>query len=211
MLQSAFFHRHYYYHRRPRAHSGRHSFSAKQSPPTTSITRRATSRIPLSQLIYCTLLLQRLAPPSIFLSRYRSSASGASPVNLIPTAQNMSMDQPPTSPNRARSRGLSFHSDRSGGSKPKVDTHESPAEKARRDRIWQNQSNPNSALSEETPGGTSLHPSLPFDRLFIVCRGCYQPPLQRYTVPWTPPQPLGTRKPRNLKHQLTKVVIKYVT
>ncbi|RMY74379.1 hypothetical protein D0863_03253 [Hortaea werneckii] len=64
----------------------------------------------------------------------------------------MSMDQPPTSPNRARSRGLSFHSDRSGGSKPKVDTHESPAEKARRDRIWQNQSNPNSALSEETPG-----------------------------------------------------------
>ncbi|RMY20606.1 hypothetical protein D0867_03895 [Hortaea werneckii] len=64
----------------------------------------------------------------------------------------MSMDQPSTSPNRARSRGLSFHSDRSGGSKPKVDTHESPAEKARRDSIWKNKSNPNSALSEETPG-----------------------------------------------------------
>ncbi|KAI7365787.1 hypothetical protein KC328_g18583, partial [Hortaea werneckii] len=64
----------------------------------------------------------------------------------------MSMDQPPTSPNRARSRGLSFHSDRSGGSKPKVDTHESPAEKARRDSIWKNKANPNSALSEETPG-----------------------------------------------------------
>ncbi|KAI7562979.1 hypothetical protein KC343_g21831, partial [Hortaea werneckii] len=69
----------------------------------------------------------------------------------------MSMDQPPTSPNRARSRGLSFHSDRSGGSKPKVDTHESPAEKARRDSIWKAKSNPNSALSEETPGVRNLN------------------------------------------------------
>jgi len=69
----------------------------------------------------------------------------------------MSMDQPPTSPNRARSRGLSFHSDRSGGSKPKVDTHESPAEKARRDSIWKNKANPNSALSEETPGVRNLN------------------------------------------------------
>ncbi|KAI7047285.1 hypothetical protein KC352_g46075, partial [Hortaea werneckii] len=37
------------------------------------------------------------------------------------------------------------------------DTHESPAEKARRDSIWKAKSNPNSALSEETPGVRNLN------------------------------------------------------
>ncbi|KAF2764769.1 hypothetical protein EJ03DRAFT_15582 [Teratosphaeria nubilosa] len=59
----------------------------------------------------------------------------------------------------ARSRGLSFRSDKSGGSKGKLDLTESPQEKARRDSIWKNTSkaNPNAALNEAQPGGKSAH------------------------------------------------------
>ncbi|TKA40121.1 hypothetical protein B0A54_08909 [Friedmanniomyces endolithicus] len=66
------------------------------------------------------------------------------------------MDQAALS--RTRSRGISFRSDKSGGSKGKVDLTESPEEKSRRDSIWKNSSkaNPNAALNELTPGVLNL-------------------------------------------------------
>ena len=82
------------------------------------------------------------------------------------------MDQAALS--RTRSRGISFRSDKSGGSKGKVDLTESPEEKSRRDSIWKNSSkaNPNAALNELTPGGKLhhriIHPS---------CRFTYSPHL----------------------------------
>ncbi|KAK0321412.1 hypothetical protein LTR82_007380 [Friedmanniomyces endolithicus] len=65
------------------------------------------------------------------------------------------MDQAALS--RTRSRGISFRSDKSGGSKGKVDLTESPEEKSRRDSIWKNSSkaNPNAALNELTPGAVA--------------------------------------------------------
>ncbi|TKA83869.1 hypothetical protein B0A55_00140 [Friedmanniomyces simplex] len=58
---------------------------------------------------------------------------------------------------RTRSRGISFRSDKSAGSKGKVDHTESPEDKSRRDSIWKNSSkaNPNAALNELTPGALS--------------------------------------------------------
>ncbi|TKA33511.1 hypothetical protein B0A54_14688 [Friedmanniomyces endolithicus] len=66
------------------------------------------------------------------------------------------MDQAALS--RTRSRGISFRSDKSSGSKGKVDFTESPEEKSRRDSIWKNSSkaNPNAALNELTPGVLNL-------------------------------------------------------
>ncbi|KAK1807362.1 hypothetical protein LTR12_018290 [Friedmanniomyces endolithicus] len=66
------------------------------------------------------------------------------------------MDQAALS--RTRSRGISFRSDKSAGSKGKVDLTESPGEKSRRDSIWKNSSkaNPNAALNELTPGVLNL-------------------------------------------------------
>ncbi|KAK5135366.1 hypothetical protein LTR08_005308 [Meristemomyces frigidus] len=64
------------------------------------------------------------------------------------------MDQP-TSPGR-RSRGFSMRSDRSAGSKGRVDhLTESPEEKARRDSIYKpnSKANPNAAMNEAQPGG----------------------------------------------------------
>ncbi|KAK0269408.1 hypothetical protein LTR91_000530 [Friedmanniomyces endolithicus] len=65
------------------------------------------------------------------------------------------MDQAALS--RTRSRGISFRSDKSSGSKGKVDLTESPEEKSRRDSIWKNSSkaNPNAALNELTPGAVA--------------------------------------------------------
>ncbi|KAK5698267.1 hypothetical protein LTR97_007228 [Elasticomyces elasticus] len=56
---------------------------------------------------------------------------------------------------RTRSRGISFRSDKSVGSKGKADHNaESPEEKGRRDSIFKNsnKANPNAALNELTPG-----------------------------------------------------------
>ncbi|KAK5677686.1 hypothetical protein LTS10_009569 [Elasticomyces elasticus] len=56
---------------------------------------------------------------------------------------------------RTRSRGISFRSDKSAGSKGKADHNaESPEEKGRRDSIFKNsnKANPNAALNELTPG-----------------------------------------------------------
>ena len=59
---------------------------------------------------------------------------------------------------RPRSRGFSFNSNKSGGSRPKSE-FETPEEKQRRDSIWKNQSksNPNAAMTEAQPGGAYLH------------------------------------------------------
>ncbi|KAK5112525.1 hypothetical protein LTR62_004282 [Meristemomyces frigidus] len=67
------------------------------------------------------------------------------------------MDHPSTSP-RARSRGFSFRSDKSAGSKGKVDLTETPEDKARRDSIYKSNSkaNPNAALNEAQPGVLNL-------------------------------------------------------
>ncbi|KAF2164520.1 hypothetical protein M409DRAFT_25397 [Zasmidium cellare ATCC 36951] len=70
------------------------------------------------------------------------------------------MDQGPQSPG-ARSHGsrtFSFRSDKSGGSKPKEDLHDSPREKQRRDSIWKatSKANPNAALSEAQPGVNAI-------------------------------------------------------
>lgn len=71
------------------------------------------------------------------------------------------MDQGATSPNaraQQRSRGFSFRSDHSNGSKGKADRiTESPEEKRRRDSIWKadskSKANPNAAITEAQPGG----------------------------------------------------------
>ncbi|KAJ9624961.1 hypothetical protein H2203_004912 [Taxawa tesnikishii (nom. ined.)] len=66
----------------------------------------------------------------------------------------MDQSQSPGERPRARSRGISFRSDKSSGSKPKVDISETAAEKARRDSIWKggSKANPNAAMSEAQPG-----------------------------------------------------------
>lgn len=58
---------------------------------------------------------------------------------------------------RPRSRGFSFNSNKSGGSRPKSE-FETPEEKQRRDSIWKNQSksNPNAAMTEAQPGDAYL-------------------------------------------------------
>lgn len=65
-----------------------------------------------------------------------------------------------TSPRaRPRSRGFSFKSDRSNGSRSKAEhLTESPDEKQRRDSIWKNSSkaNPNAAITEAQPGDAQL-------------------------------------------------------
>nr|POF25993.1 uncharacterized protein c19c7.04c [Quercus suber] len=68
-----------------------------------------------------------------------------------------SMDQP-TSPRPHRPRAFSHRSDKSNGSKGKADLVESPAEKAKRDGIWQNTSkaNPNAAINEAQPGAAAF-------------------------------------------------------
>ncbi|KAK5172109.1 uncharacterized protein LTR77_003747 [Saxophila tyrrhenica] len=81
----------------------------------------------------------------------------------------MSMDQtqhPPPQANspgsrpRAQSRGLSFASNRSGGSDGnKLKPVESPKDKARRDSFWKGEgskSNPNAAINEVQPGEANL-------------------------------------------------------
>lgn len=66
------------------------------------------------------------------------------------------MDHTPSSP-RNRQRGFSFRSDKSGGSRGKVELTESPEAKARRDSLWKggSKANPNAALVEAQPGGES--------------------------------------------------------
>jgi hypothetical protein len=56
---------------------------------------------------------------------------------------------------RPRSRGFSMRSDRSGGSRPKTDTTESPEQKRRRDSLYKggSKANPNAAITEAQPGG----------------------------------------------------------
>lgn len=105
----------------------------------------------------------------------------------------MSMDQRPSS------RRFSIHSDKSGASK----SAESPAEKARRDSLWKNPSysNPNSAITEETPGGTSY--SLPSEP------SCY---FITYPQPWIrafkpcpqPPRTKRTERTSMLMHRVIK-------
>lgn len=67
------------------------------------------------------------------------------------------MEHSATSPRqRPRSRGFSFKSDRSSGSRPRTEhLTESPDDKRRRDSIWKNSSkaNPNAAITEAQPGG----------------------------------------------------------
>lgn len=82
------------------------------------------------------------------------------PVNQLIALPAAVMDQGPQSPG-ARSHGsrtFSFRSDKSGGSKPKEDLHDSPKDKQRRDSIWKatSKANPNAALAEAQPGGASL-------------------------------------------------------
>ena len=86
----------------------------------------------------------------------------------------MSMEQSPTTPvspsNRPRphSRGISFRSEKSGGSDGRPKLTESPREKAQRDSIWKggSKSNPNAAINEVQPAGMSL--ILTFLRAYTV-------------------------------------------
>lgn len=70
------------------------------------------------------------------------------------------MEHSATSPRqRPRSRGFSFKSDRSSGSRPRTEhLAESPDDKRRRDSIWKNSSkaNPNAAITEAQPGDAQL-------------------------------------------------------
>lgn len=82
----------------------------------------------------------------------------------------MDQSQSPGERPRARSRGISFRSDKSSGSKPKVDISETAAEKARRDSIWKggSKANPNAAMSEAQPGGASSFSLVPNSVFFVV-------------------------------------------
>ena len=76
----------------------------------------------------------------------------------------MNMEQA-TTPNRPRtsSRGLSFASHKSSGSKNELKQVESPKDKARRDSLYKGASkaNPNAAIIESQPAGMSLfYPAL---------------------------------------------------
>lgn len=85
----------------------------------------------------------------------------------------MSMDQAPTTPGRprAQSRGLSFASNKSGGSEgTKLKQVESPKDKARRDSFWKGASkaNPNAAIIESQPGGMFTLHSIVFAKVLYI-------------------------------------------